>query len=189
MKSSPILRLLNLALVVGLASCGPMLEPTTIAAGDVKVTNQSGPLADRLDRAISSYRSSIGKKPIRRDSNLDRMAEQHCKFMALNRGKFTLGSDNITHVGFNRRALMAQRMYGMENIAENVAGGVIAGDIPTHLTKAWTASKNHSYNLRQDWSATGIGVAVMPDGMVYATQIFATKTQSQMSTVERFRQF
>ncbi|MEM9236673.1 MAG: hypothetical protein AAGB14_07830, partial [Verrucomicrobiota bacterium] len=103
--------------------------------------------------------------------------------------KFELGSANISHYGFEERTLHAQRRLGMSSVAENVAGGVIRGDIASQLTGAWTGSKKHLYNLKQDWDATGIGVYVADDGMVYATQIFATKSNSQMQMVDRFRQF
>jgi len=169
-------------------SCSSSLDTASVPMSTGASTSQSS-VVKNLDRSLNQYRQSIGKAPIRRHAALDRLAMDHCRFMAKNRGKFTLGSENISHYGFEERALLAQRQFGMASIAENVAGGVIRGNIASQLTNAWTSSKRHHYNLRQDWDATGIGVFVAGDGMVYATQIFATKSNSQMQMVDRFRQF
>src|SRR5690606_14219424 len=98
-------------------------------------------------------------------------------------------SENISHYGFETRVLAAQRGYGMLSIAENVAGGKVTGDIAGQLTTAWTKSNKHVYNLKQNWDCSGIGVHVTDDGMVYATQIFATKDISSMTLTDRMRQF
>lgn len=171
-----------------LASCATDLDTTRVPMSAVAPSNQSS-VVGRLDHSLNQYRQSIGKAPIQRNAALDRLAMEHCMFMSKNRGKFTLGSSNISHYGFEERSLIAQRRYGMSSVAENVAGGVIKGDVASQLTAAWTGSKKHLYNLKQNWDATGIGVYVADDGMVYATQIFATKANSQMQMVDRFRQF
>lgn len=171
-----------------LASCAPSLDTTRVPMSSSVSSNHSS-MVDKLERSITRYRRSLGKPAIPRNPGLDHLAQQHCLFMAKNRGKFTLGSENISHYGFEGRVLAAKRLYGMENIAENLAGGIIRGDIPEQLVSAWVDSKEHHYNLKQDWSATGIGVHVADDGMVYATQIFATQRNSQMEMRELFRQF
>jgi len=175
--------------VVALASCGPQLDTTRVPVAAASGGAMSSSVTQRLESSLNRYRTSIGKSAIPRHAGLDRMAREHCAFMARNRGKFSLGSENISHFGFESRALVAQQRFGMDSVAENVAGGVIKGDIPARLVSAWTASKSHSYNLRQDWDYTGIGVYVADDGMVYATQVFAIKGHSHMATMDRFRQF
>ncbi len=154
-----------------------------------EASRSSKGVADQLERSLNRYRSSIGKQAISRHAGLDALARRHCEFMARNRGKFTLGSENISHYGFEERALLAKRRFGMGNCAENVAGGVIRGDIASQLTQAWTTSSKHVYNLKQDWHATGIGVYVASDGFVYATQIFATKGRSKMAFHDHLRDF
>jgi hypothetical protein len=67
----------------------------------------------RLEADINRYRSSFGKAPFPRHAGLDKMAREHCEFMAMNPGKFKLGSTIITHYGFEERSLRAQRQYGM----------------------------------------------------------------------------
>ena len=143
----------------------------------------------KLLQAINGYRSSIGKDPLTRNAGLERLAKHHNAYMAKNRGSFTLGSDNITHSGFDDRVIFATRSLGMESVAENVAGAPISGPIAPQLVRAWKDSNKHLYNLKQDWDATGIDVRVEPDGMVYATQIFATRNGSHFANTDRFRQF
>lgn len=189
MKSVLPFRLLGLAAAAILASCGPQLETTRLPVSAPASAKSSSSLTNRLDRSLNDYRHSIGKRTLPRHEALDRMAYDHCVFMARNRGKFQLGSPNISHYGFDARALAAQRLYGMGSVAENVAGGTIRGDIPSQLVHAWAESKRHNYNLRQNWDVTGLGVYVADDGMVYATQIFANQSHSQMAMVDRFREF
>ena len=106
--------------------------------------------------------------------------------MAKNRGKFSIGSSNISHYGFEERAMIAKTRYGMGHCAENVAGGTFAGDIPSGLTNAWVESSKHAFNLKHNWTATGIGVYVASDGYVYATQIFGNKVHSDVGINGRF---
>jgi hypothetical protein len=43
--------------------------------------------------------------------------------------------------------------------------------------------------LEDEWTHTGVGAVVDADGSVFATQIFATKSLSLMSTRDRFNQY
>lgn len=203
MKVNQLSHLLVAGAALFLASCASDLDVTptktkvsmsssqTSAAGVApsKSTGSKSRLVKDLDSSIDNYRRSIGKKPIPRHRGLDRLAQDHCEFMARNKGKFTLGSEIISHYGFEERAFLAEQRYGMASLAENVAGGVIEGDVSSQLVQAWRNSSDHNYNLKQDWNATGIGVHVAPDGTVYATQIFGLQSMSQMALTDRFRQF
>jgi len=147
-------------------------------------------LAGKIHANVNHYRGSIGRKPLTRHSGLDRIAQAHSEFMMKNRGKFTVGGKNVSHYGFEERALTAQRLMSMQNLAENVAAGErMSGDAAGQLVNAWKSSSKHAYNMKQDWNATGIGVAVAADGSVFATQIFATKNDSHMALTDRFRSF
>lgn len=111
--------------------------------------------------------------------------------MRQNRGKFRLGdSADISHVGFEERTLAAQRLMGMQNVAENIGtcGGRYSNPAAT-LIQAWQKSSGHAKNMRGNWELTGVGVVVDADGAVFATQIFASKNHSHMTTVDRMRQF
>ena len=50
-------------------------------------------------------------------------------------------------------------------------------------------SKVQQKNMLDTWTDTGVGVVVDPDGTVFATQIFGTKSMSQMGMRQRFNQF
>lgn len=188
------LRLSRLLVIGGfglLASCSSSLDTSRIpvaasSGASESPAHSSSDMADRLERSLNAYRASIGKGPLQRHAGLDALARKHCEFMAKNRGKFSLGSDNISHYGFEERAMIAKQRYGMGHCAENVAGGMISGNIPSELTKAWVGSSKHRFNLKHDWTATGIGVYVASDGYVYATQIFGTKVHSNMGMNGRF---
>ena len=143
----------------------------------------------RIKRLVPVEQNFVGREAIPRHPGLDKLAQRHCEFMARNRGKFTLDSANISHFGFEGRALVAQRRYKMAHCAENVAGGFIHGDIAAELTQAWLKSSKHAYNLKQVWHATGLGVFVTSDGFVYATQFFATKDQSKTASHGRLGDF
>jgi uncharacterized protein YkwD len=174
------------------SSCASSPETTRVAvsaSNPAATAKTPGNLDERLTASLNQYRQSIGKAPLPRHRGLDQMALDHCRFMAANRGKFKLGSDNITHYGFEERTLLAQRAHGMQTVAENVAGGYMQGDLASGVTQAWVKSKGHEFNLRSDWDATGVAILVTEDGMVYATQIFATQNGSTMGTMDRFRQF
>lgn len=93
--------------------------------------------------------------------------------MMINRGKFRVHGRNISHDGFDGRVLAARHYYNMETISENVIAGTrISGDIASVLVRGWSSSGGHRKNMIDDWSVTGIGVAVDDDGGVFATQLF-----------------
>ncbi|MBB5350535.1 uncharacterized protein YkwD [Haloferula luteola] len=173
-----------------LASCAQSLDTTRVAMSQHPVESKgSSGLKSQLESSVNRFRGSIGRSALPSHPGLDRLAQAHCEFMARNRGKFTLGSENISHVGFEERVLMAQRGYGMLSLAENVAGGKAGGDVAGEITQAWVQSKKHLYNLRQKWDCAGMGVYVADDGMVYVTQIFATKDLSSQTLTDRMRSF
>lgn len=168
-------------------SCGPRLELTEVpmSAGAVNPGDRS--LAGKVHAEVNSHRGAIGQSALPRHAGLDRLARQHSEFMVQNRGTIKGG---LTHYGFEERALAAQRLMGMSNVAENIAtcsGGFRSP--ATTLVNAWKTSSGHAKNMKSRWDYTGIGVAVAPDGTVFATQIFASKNHSHMAMTDRMRQF
>lgn len=176
------------------ANCAPVLETARFPVS-VSASAPRGPaepnheVTARLERALNDYRVSIGLEPIPRHRGLDQMARHHCEFMARNRGRFRLGSSNLSHFGFEERSLLAKRRYGMVACSENLAGGFIRGDLAAELAKAWTESSTHQFNLRHRWDATGLAVHVAEDGFVYATQIFGNRGGSAMAIPGEVRHF
>ena len=172
-----------------LASCGPQLATTTVPMSSrASVSSSDGSLAGTLHAQVNDFRTASGRNALSRHAGLDRMALQHCEFMRANRGKF--GKSNLTHYGFEERALAAQRLMSMSNVGENI--GTCSGtgkSSASVLVNAWKNSSGHMKNMKGDWSATGIGAVVDSDGTVFATQIFATKNNSHMALTNRMRQF
>lgn len=172
------------------ASCGPQLDSTTVLMSSAPVPKSDGTLAGKIHAQVNAYRQATGKPALPRHAGLDRMARQHSEFMLRNRGKFSGASANLTHYGFEERALNAQRTMSMGNVAENIAtcSGNFGSPANT-LVGSWKNSSGHAKNMKSQWDATGVGIAVAPDGTVFATQIFATEDHSHMAMTDRMRQF
>lgn len=171
------------------SSCASSSSGTNPSAANSGQQAQPKSLANSLHQTVNNHRKSKGKAPLKRHSGLDRLAYQHSKYMSQNRGDFSLGSKNISHYGFENRALVAKRSYRMENVAENVAGGKISGNISNTLLDSWNRSAKHSYNMMSDWDVTGLGVYVTDEGIVYATQLFATENRSHTALMDRMTGF
>ena len=190
MKTIPSHLLAAAAGAMLLASCGPKLDSTTVLMSSGPVLKSDGSLAGNIHAQVNAYRESKGKPALPRHAGLDRMAQQHSEFMRRNRGKFGGASGNLTHYGFEERALNAQRNMNMSNVAENVATcSGSYGSAANTLFNAWKGSSSHDKNIRGTWNATGIGVVVDDDGTVFATQLFASENHSPMAMSDRMRQF
>lgn len=188
MKHTPSLAWGGLAVSMLLASCGPQLTTTTVPMSSQPVSKGDGTLEGSIHAQVNSFRSSVGRKEVRRHAGLDKMAQQHSDYMRASRGKSSGGS--LTHFGFEERALKAQRMMSMGEVAENIATCSRQGNnaVPV-LVNAWKNSTGHMKNMKGQWDVTGIGVSVDSDGTVFATQIFANEDNSHMTMSHRMRQF
>jgi uncharacterized protein YkwD len=172
-----------------LASCGPQLTSPSPTVS-TQVSRGDGSLAGSIHAQVNSHRGAVGKPSVRRHPGLDRIAQQHSEFMRLNRGKFHGKSSNLSHYGFEERAMAAQHHLGMSAVAENIATCSGGFNSPaTTLVEAWKKSSGHAKNMKGQWDVTGIGVVVDADGTVFATQIFASENHSHMALVDRMRQF
>lgn len=189
MKNTPSRLWVVAAGITMLASCGPQLATTTVPmASRASVSKSDGSLAGTLHSQVNDFRTSNGRPALNRHAGLDRMAQQHCEFMRANRGKF--GKSNLTHYGFEERALAAQRMMKMSDVGENIGTCSGSGSSSASvLVNAWKNSSGHMKNMKGTWNATGIGAVVDSDGTVFATQIFAMEDHSHMTLTNRMRQF
>jgi len=173
-----------------LASCGPRLDHSSSIVSTRVSTGNESVLANSIHAQVNSHRGALGKPAVRRHPGLDRLARQHSEFMRLNRGKFLGTSSNLSHYGFEERALTARHHLGMSDVAENIAtcSGGFSNPAGT-LVGAWKKSAGHARNMTGLWNTTGIGVVVDADGTVFATQIFASENQSHGALMERMRQY
>jgi uncharacterized protein YkwD len=188
MKTHQYTRVIAVACAVALASCASPHAPTRIAVSAPMNPDASHP--SRLLHEVNSYRSTKGESALQRHPGLDRLAQEHCEYLRQNRGTFKLNGKNVSHFGFDGRALVARERYRMDHVSENVAAANHPGRNPAPLmVELWKGSKDHHKNMLEDWTHTGIGVVVDSDGMVFATQLFSTVSNSQMTTRERFNRF
>lgn len=188
MKTHHYTRVIAVACAVALASCASPPASTRIAVSAPINPDSSHP--SRLLQEINSYRRSKGECELQRHSGLDRLAQEHCEYLRKHRGTFHLNGKNVSHFGFDGRALVARERYQMSSVSENVAAARYPGRNPAPLmVELWKNSKDHHKNMIDDWTYTGIGVVVDSDGMVFATQLFSNISNSQMASRERFNRF
>jgi uncharacterized protein YkwD len=181
-------KVILVACIGALASCAPKPEIQRMPVS--ASLHPDSPLSERVLREVNSYRRSHGVSQLQRHAGLDRLAQQHSEYLRKNRGTFGLYGKNVSHIGFEGRALAARTNYHMENLSENVASASGSGaNTSKTLLELWKNSKAHEYNMRSAWTYTGIGVAVDPDGTVFATQLFSSVMNSQTSLRERFNRF
>lgn len=198
MKTHPSTRLFGLLAAAALASCASQSESSRmpVSATIRPDTGVSSPargdksIAARLFDAVNDYRLSQGAQPVQRHAGLDRLAQQHCEYMRLHRGTFSLYGKNVSHYGFDGRAVAAREAYQMSSVSENVAAANYPGSNSSAvIVELWKQSNDHHKNMVDDWTCSGMGVVVDSDGMVFATQIFATRSNSQMTMRERLNSF
>jgi uncharacterized protein YkwD len=159
-------------------------------ASPVTSVNRTDPsVAGRLFDEINAYRQSQGLSGLQRHAGLDRLAREHCEYLRQNRGTFSLYGRNVSHYGFDGRALVAREQYQMASVSENVAATNQPGNPAPILLALWRDSKDHHKNMTDDWTCSGVGVVVDSDGMVFATQLFATRNLSQLAMRERLTSF
>jgi uncharacterized protein YkwD len=148
------------------------------------------PHTAQVFQAVNAYRRSQGAKELQRHAGLDRLAREHSEYLRQHRGTFLLSGKNVSHFGFEGRVMFAREHYHMTAMSENVAASSQAGTHPAQvLVGLWAGSKDHRKNMLDDWTDTGIGVVVDSDGMVFATELFATVSYSQIPPHDRSNRF
>jgi uncharacterized protein YkwD len=171
MKTSPYTLLFAAALTGVLASCSPPSPTVSRVQVSTSFGNDSS-LSSKVFSEVNSYRSSKGKPALQRHAGLDRLAQQHCDYLAKTSGDYGIYGKSISHIGFEGRTLAARQNYRINSLGENVVSSTNRS--PKHLVDLWAGSKGHEHNMRSDWAYTGVATAITPDGQVISTQIFGT---------------
>jgi uncharacterized protein YkwD len=188
MKKRPILKVMLPLCFAVLGSCSIPSETQKIAVSSTHRPDAS--LAGQVLQEVNSYRRSHGAADLQMHAGLSALAQRHCEYLIRNRGKFGLYGKNVSHFGFEGRALVARERYKMINYCENVGAAFHPGKFAaSNLVQLWSKSKDHEFNMRSDWTYTGIGAVVAEDGMVISTEIFASGSNSQLTTRQRFSGF
>lgn len=196
MKTHPSTRLFGLLCAAALSSCANQSDSTrmpvsaTLNPETPTIRRSGNSMSDRVFDEVNSYRRSQGLGNVQRHAGLDRLAQSHSEYLRTNRGKFSIYGKNVSHFGFEGRAMFARQNLGMLSVSENVAAANYPGQAaPGVLLELWRTSKDHNHNMTEKWTHSGIGVVVDSDGMVFATQIFATKNHSQLAMRDRMNSF
>lgn len=188
MKSHLSLKVIAVVFAGGLLSCATQPKPVKMQVS--ASTRPESFLSGQVFQGVNSYRNTHGASGLQRHAGLDRLAQGHCEYLRQHRGSFKLYGKNVSHFGFDGRALLARERYQMQNVSENVLAAANSGrNSASSLVNIWSGSKNHEFNMRQSWTHTGVGVVMDKDGMVFATQIFATISNSQLAIRDRFNRF
>ncbi|MDQ4123060.1 MAG: CAP domain-containing protein [Acidobacteriota bacterium] len=118
---------------------------------------------------INAARRRANLPPLVFDAEMLYLAREHSVEMA-NSGKFShrgaygeMVDERARNVGIT----------GWRGIGENIAANQYAKNPVATAIECWLNSEGHRRNLLSpDWSRSGIGVAVSPDGKYYFTQVF-----------------
>lgn len=165
---------IGLAAGVLVSSCAPPLDTRVVA---VAASAREADLERRILEQVTVYRGTRGHAALRRNPALDQMARQHSEFLRSNRGKFQVHGPNVSHYGIEQRAFAAKQFLGMNQLGENVAAASQQGAATaSYLVGLWAKSPTHEFNMCNSWTNTGVGVVIDTDGMVFATQVFASQS-------------
>lgn len=188
MKNPTYLKWIMSAWMGALASCAPQSKPSEVPASAPLHPDTS--LAGKVFQEVNSYRRSHGASALKRHAGLDHLAQEHSEYLRKYRGTFKIEGNNVSHIGFDGRALVARKQYRMLSLGENIAATKLTGkNTAPHIVRMWSISTLHDLNMLNDWTHTGIGVVVDSDGMVFSTQLFATANFSQRAARQRFSSF
>jgi len=160
--------LLGIAIMPCLTSCA-VKRWTHPRNATVSVTMKAGNSGEGVLNAVNAYRSSKGKSPLQREARLDALALQHSVYMMRHRSKHL-----VSHDGYQGRVREAQQKFGYRNLFENVGASSGKGAVQD-IVGFWTGSRPHRSSILGQWDATGIGVVVDSDGMVFVTQVFGRR--------------
>ena len=178
MKTFPFLQLLAMVCCGGLISCA---DQHNAIKGPAAATRQADVSASaQIFQAVNAYRRSIGAADLQRHAGLDHIAQQHCEYLREHRGTFEINGKNVSHIGFEGRALYARNVYHMGNLAENVVAANHATNNPGPAAVAlWKNSKSHHQTMIDSWPLSGVGAVVDGDGTVFAVQLFGVVNASR----------
>lgn len=177
--------LILLLSVVVISSCTTPVKSTKIYTSTALSVADS--LTGRIFGAANAYRVQMGVSPLLRHPGLDRLAQEHCEYLREHRGSFSIYGKNVSHFGFEGRALVAKMSFKMANCSENVASTKWRGKgTANYLIQMWISSKSHEAALRDSWTHTGIGAVVDKDGAVFSTQIFGVESSGQSAYNDSF---
>jgi hypothetical protein len=140
----------------------PVFQPESASTDED--ASVAGPPDAALDRMLAAARQSESLPPLKRASDLDRIARAHAERMMMT-GKLAHDAgdgepdERVDHAGIVAR-----------EIGENVAH---AGNVTGAHRALWSSPSHRSNMLERRYDRVGIGVASAPDGTLWVTELFA----------------
>lgn len=148
-------------------------QPAANRLNSVAKTAKFNVVANSLEReafdSINNERRKANLSPLVWDAAMLFLAREHSENMAKS-GVFSHRSKNGWMVDDRARDAGIIDWHG---IGENIAANQSAENAVATAIECWLKSEGHRRNLlSNDWTRSGIGVAVSPDGKYYFTQVF-----------------
>jgi uncharacterized protein YkwD len=154
-----------------LAGCGPLAlsgHPSPIRDAEptsARPNAENAALEREVFDLVNRHRGARGLRLLELDARIGREARLHSIAMA--DGKVPLGHD-----GFGARVEALGRVMSCARSAENVALSRGHHNPASDVVDRWLRSRGHRTNIEGSYEATGVGVALNPNGAIYFTQIF-----------------
>lgn len=155
-------------LLVSCSSTGDSGSTSGDTGAYAKPSSRERAIANRLFSLVNEERAKVGKKALRGESSLNKMAQKHSQFQATS--KHTKGK--ASHFGTENRAQYAYLKHGIENLGEVVQ--IVSSSDPDpalSAVNAWRRSKEHNRHMTGSWELTGIGVHMASNGKTYITML------------------
>ena len=127
-----------------------------------------------IQKIVNDSRVSKGKDRMEHHKGLAKLARKHSMKLMLNYSK--TGVPVINHSGFSGRFNTISLDYSLSKAGENVAYHSKYNGSAGSVVSSWAKSPSHYKNLYGKWNRTGVGVAIAPNGMIFATQLYGLKT-------------
>ncbi len=140
-------------------STAPTSPPSSITAETLPKLEQ------RIFEQVNQYRLHRGLRPLRMDPRISAQARAHSQAMAERQVPFG-------HTDFSQRIRRVNRIIASRRVSENVAYIFSHNDPAKRAFDGWLRSPAHRRALEDNFSVTGVGVALGDRGALYFTQIY-----------------
>jgi len=151
------------------------VTPITAQVPVVPVSGSRAELERETFALINEYRNEHHLPDLIWNAEIAQVARVHSRDMAA-------GDVDFGHDGFSGRIHRLRGSFpGLHGAGENVLMTDDPGEVARKAVALWLDSPPHLHNIRGDFNASGIGVSINKEGVIYFTQIFV---KLQVSTDE-----
>jgi uncharacterized protein YkwD len=144
----------------------PLFPPAAPTLTTPTITKDALPeLEYQIFEYVNEYRRQRGLRSLRIDDRISDHARAHSQAMASHAIPFG-------HTDFKRRVRQVDRIISSRRVSENVAYIFSHNDPAKRAFEGWLKSPTHRRAIEDNFSITGIGVAIGDRGALYFTQIY-----------------